>query len=156
MADEDEAEKLDRELNELLQGLRVLLPGIQVLFAFLLAVPFAQGFAQVTAGQRRVFFIAFVATAVASVLLMAPSVQHRLRWRQHDKERLLRRSNRLTIAGVTVLAFAISAVVYLIADVVYDSTTATVTTAAIAMGFLVVWLIVPFVRPGREPDPERP
>src|SRR3954468_5668489 len=85
----------DRELIELLNELRVALPGVQVLFAFLLAVPFAQGWQKTTAFQRDVFFVAFLATAIASALLIAPSAYHRLRWRVEDKGRIVRISNRL-------------------------------------------------------------
>lgn len=147
---DDDGTRLDRELNELLQELRVLLPGIQVLFAFLLAVPFAQGFADVTDGQRRVFFIAFLATAFASILLMAPGVQHRLRWRQRDKEHLLRVSNRLAIAGTVVLAFAVSSVVYLITDFIYDETAASIATAVVALAFVIVWWVSPLLRARRD------
>jgi len=96
---EDPAERVDRELIELLNELRVALPGVQVLFAFLLAVPFANGFPKLSGTGRDVFFAAFIATALSTVLLIAPSSYHRLRWRQHDKERLLIVSNALTIAG---------------------------------------------------------
>jgi hypothetical protein len=90
---------LDRELIELLNELRVALPGVQVLFAFLLAVPFANGWERVTDLQRDVFFVAFLATAAASILLIAPSAHHRLRWREGDKEQMLRRAG-LTAALV--------------------------------------------------------
>ena len=95
------AEDLDRELIELLNELRVVLPGVQVLFAFLLAVPFSSGWTRVTDLQRDVFFLAFICTAAASILLIAPSAYHRLRWREGDKEQMLRTSNRLAIAGTT-------------------------------------------------------
>ena len=100
---------LDRELIELLNELRVVLPGVQVLFAFLLAVPFANGWTRVTDLQRDVFFVAFLATAAASILLIAPSVHHRLRWREHDKERILRTPNNLAIAGTSFLAIGMTA-----------------------------------------------
>src|SRR5262249_51360667 len=86
-------EDLDRELIELLNELRVALPGVQVLFAFLLAVPFANGFPKLSQTGRDVFFAAFLATALSTALLIAPSSYHRLRWRQNDKERMLVISN---------------------------------------------------------------
>src|SRR5213595_3851650 len=98
-AEETPKERADRELIELLNELRVALPGVQVLFAFLLAVPFANGWTRVTDLQRDVFFVAFLATAAASILLIAPSSYHRLRWREGDKEHMLVTSNRLAIAG---------------------------------------------------------
>src|SRR5947199_9646658 len=108
MADENREDRHNRELIELLNELRVALPGVQVLFAFLLAVPFANGFPKLSATDRDVFFAAFIATALSTVLLIAPSSYHRLRWRQHDKERLLVVSNALTIAGLLCLAVAIT------------------------------------------------
>src|ERR1700751_1579847 len=103
-------ERRNRELIELLNELRVALPGVQVLFAFLLAVPFANGFPKLGELYRHVFFVAFIATALSTVCLIAPSSYHRLRWRDHDKERMLVVSNWLTIAGLALLAVAITAV----------------------------------------------
>ena len=137
--------RLDRELIELLNELRVALPGVQVLFAFLLAVPFAPRFADVTSRQRAVYFIAFAATAVSSILLLAPSVLHRLRWRQHDKDQLLRISNRLSIAGSLCLAVAMSAVAYVVTDFVYSSGLAAATTAVFVGLIVVLWYVVPLV-----------
>ena len=89
MADESREDRHNRELIELFNELRVALPGVQVLFAFLLVVPFANGFPKLGKLDRDIFFVAFIATALSTVLLIAPSSYHRLRWRQHDKERLL-------------------------------------------------------------------
>src|SRR5262245_65327148 len=101
---ESSEERQNRELIELLNELRIALPGVQVLFAFLLAVPFASGWARVTNFQRDVFFVAFLCTAAATILLIAPSTYHRLRWREHDKEHMLVTANRLTIWGSVFLA----------------------------------------------------
>jgi hypothetical protein len=103
---EDRHERLNRELIELLNELRVALPGVQVLFAFLLIVPFSQGFSSVTTPQRYEYFATLLCTAVSTVLLIAPSSQHRLLWRQHERERRLQTGNRLTVAGLTFLALA--------------------------------------------------
>src|SRR3954468_20364761 len=113
---ESAQERQNRELIELLNELRVALPGVQVLFAFLLAVPFANGFPKLSPTDRDVFFAAFIATALSTVLLIAPSSYHRLRWRQHDKERMLVISNGLTIAGLACLAIAITCVFFVITD----------------------------------------
>ena len=109
MADESKEDRHNRELIELLNELRVALPGVQVLFAFLLAVPFANGFPKLGRLDRDIFFVAFIATALSTVLLIAPSSYHRLRWRQHAKERLRVVSNGLTIAGLACLAVAMKA-----------------------------------------------
>ena len=107
-AGESPKQRHDRELIELLNELRVALPGVQVLFAFLLAVPFAQGWKRITAFQKDVFLVAFLATAVRSVLLIAPTAYHRLGWRAEDKGRIVAASNKLAIAGLFFLAVSIS------------------------------------------------
>jgi Family of unknown function (DUF6328) len=129
----------DRELIELLNELRVALPGVQVLFAFLLAVPFAQGWQKTTAFQRDVFFVAFLATAIASALLIAPSAYHRLRFRVEDKGRIVRISNRLTIAGLFFLAVSIESCLLLVTDYIFDRKKAIVTTAAYGIVLLALW-----------------
>ncbi|MFL5970532.1 MAG: DUF6328 family protein [Gaiellaceae bacterium] len=140
---ESEEDRHNRELIELLNELRVALPGVQVLFAFLLAVPFANGFPKLSDTDRDVFFAAFIATALSTVLLIAPSSYHRLRWRQHDKERLLVVSNVLTIAGLFCLAVAITCVVFVITDFLFHHAWAALFTAAIAALFLALWYGVP-------------
>ena len=152
MTDESQDERLDRELIELLNELRVALPGVQVLFAFLLAVPFSQRFEQLTAVQEDVFFAAFLCTAVSTALLIAPSAYHRLRWRERDKEQLLRTSNRLAIAGTAFLAAAIVAVVYLVTDLIYGAVTSIVVTVAAATMFGWLWYALPLVRRWRAPS----
>jgi uncharacterized protein DUF6328 len=139
-------EDLNRELIELLNELRVVLPGVQVLFAFLLAVPFANGWERVTELQRDVFFVAFVSTAAASILLIAPSVHHRLLWREGVKERILRTSNVLAIAGAGCLAIGMSAAVFLITDILFDQLWATLMTALLAAGVIWFWYGLPLVR----------
>jgi O-antigen/teichoic acid export membrane protein len=112
-------ERLDRELSELVQELRVLLPGVQVLFAFLLTIPFAVGFESVTGGERALYFAAFASTTVSAVLLIAPGVRHRERFRDFDKEALVTTSNRLALAGTVFLGLAVVAVAALLGDYVY-------------------------------------
>ena len=140
---ETKEERYNRELIELLNELRVALPGVQVLFAFLLTVPFSNGFPKLSAFDREIYFVAFIATAVSTVLLIAPSSYHRLRWRQHDKERMLLISNYLTIAGLAALAVAVSAAVFVITDFVFHRAWASTFTAIVAMLFLVLWYGLP-------------
>jgi len=140
---ESDQQRRDRELIELLNELRVALPGVQVLFAFLLAVPFANGFPKLGKLDRDVFFVAFIATALSTVCLIAPSSYHRLRWREHDKERLLRVSNVLTIVGLALLAVAISCVVFVITDFLFHRAWAAVFTAIVALAFLLLWYGLP-------------
>ena len=143
---ETEGERRDRELIELLNELRVALPGVQVLFAFLLAVPFTQRFTEVTSLQRTVYFASVLLTAVATALLIAPSSYHRLRWRQRDKEHMLVTSNRLTIAGTVALALAMIAVVFLITDILYGGWIVAVVTAAAVSVFAWFWYALPLAR----------
>jgi Family of unknown function (DUF6328) len=115
----DADERLDREWGELIQELRVLLPGVQVLFAFLLTIPFAVGFKKVTGVERGLYFAAFAATTVCAVLLIAPGARHRGRFREFDKEALIQTSNRLALAATLFLALAIAAVAVLIGEYLY-------------------------------------
>jgi amino acid transporter len=140
---ETKQERVNRELIELLNELRVALPGVQVLFAFLLVVPFSNGFPKLSGFDRDIYFVAFIATAVSTVLLIAPSSYHRLRWRQKDKERLLEISNSLTIAGLAALAVAITATVFMLTDFVFDRTWASTFTAIVAALFLIFWYGLP-------------
>jgi hypothetical protein len=136
---ESKEEKLDRELIELLNELRVALPGVQVLFAFLLIVPFSQGFANMTELQKDVYFATFLLAAAATALLIAPSAYHRLEWRQRDKEHLLQISNRLAIAGTVLLALAISGTVFVVTDVLFEATSAAIVAALTAAFFGWFW-----------------
>ena len=150
MPDEKKSqEDLDRELIELLNELRVALPGVQVLFAFLLAVPFANGWKNVDGSEKAAFFVAFLATAVASALLIAPSAFHRLEWRSHDKEHLLEISNRFTIAGMAFLALAICAVVFLIADYIYNPSAGIVLSVLAIVLYGGLWYVLPLARRAR-------
>jgi hypothetical protein len=142
----DEGSRLDRELIELLNELRVVLPGVQVLFAFLLIVPFSNGWNRVTDTQRDVFFVAFLCAALASILLIAPSTYHRLRWRAHDKEQMLRTANRLAIVGTVFLALGMTATVFLITDVLFAAPAAAGATAALAGAFAWFWYGLPLTR----------
>lgn len=143
---ETKKERLDRELVELLNELRVILPGVQVLFAFLLTIPFSDRFAKLTAPQRDLYFAAFLATALSSVLLMTPTAYHRLRWRQFDKEHMLRLSNVLAIIGIAFLAVAIALVVFVVTDLVFFGTVAAVATGIVGAAVAVFWFVVPLAR----------
>ena len=136
--DESHAERVDRELIELLNELRVALPGVQFLFAFLLVVPFQQATDRATDFQRDVYLVTLVAVVVATALLIAPAAQHRALFRQHDKEDLLRRSNRFAFLGLCVLAVAIVAAVLLVVDFLFSLPLALVTSGVVAV--LLGWL----------------
>jgi drug/metabolite transporter (DMT)-like permease len=149
---EHEHERIDRELIELLQELRVALPGVQVLFAFLLTVPFAQGFATTTTFQRDLFFATLAATAISTALLIAPSAWHRIHFRQKNKEDMLFASNKLTLGGLAFLALAMVGAVMLIADYAFSNTLAVVSGIVAAVVLAAFWAAIPLLRrPGREP-----
>ena len=150
MAEQRSRDDLNRELIELLNELRVALPGVQVLFAFLLAVPFATGWQRVTNFQRDVFFVAFLCTATATILLIAPSTYHRLRWREHDKEHMLVTANRLTIAGSAFLAAAMVSVVLLITDLLFSLGWALLATVVVAAAFAWFWYGLALTRAARD------
>ena len=146
---ETRAERVDRELMELLNELRVALPGVQFLFAFLLVVPFQQGGAQMSDFQRDVYAVTLLAAVVATALLIAPAAQHRALFRQQDKEDLLRRSNRHAFLGLTVLAVALVAAVLLVTDVLFSlpQAVAAATGVAVLLGWL--WVGSPIVQRAR-------
>jgi hypothetical protein len=144
--DESKPEKLDRELNELLQGLRVLLPGVQVLFAFLLTVPFSDRFDQLAGSEKGLYLAALICAALASTLFAAPSAFHRILFRERDKEWLIVTSNRLAIAGTVLLAIAICSALFLVTEVIYDSLLAAVVAGSLGLIFVVLWYVVPLSR----------
>jgi Flp pilus assembly protein TadB len=143
---ESQKERISRELIELLNELRVALPGVQVLFAFLLAVPFSNGFSAATDTQKNIFFITLGLTTLASVLLIAPSSYHRINFRAQDKERLLFTSNRWSIAGLFFLACAMVSAVVLIADFVYSRNMAIASGVVAGLVFGWFWFAIPVAR----------
>ncbi|HYU59982.1 MAG TPA: DUF6328 family protein [Solirubrobacterales bacterium] len=150
--EESKSERINRELIELLNELRVALPGVQVLFAFLLTVPFAQGFTSTTSFQRDLFFAVLSCTALSAALLIAPSAWHRLHFRQKDKEHLILTSNRLAIAGLGFLALAMIGAVMLIADVVFSTTMTVVSGIVASVVFGALWAGLPIARRARTAD----
>ncbi|MBA2361126.1 MAG: hypothetical protein H0V79_09395 [Actinobacteria bacterium] len=151
-SDESKDEQLDRELIELLNELRVALPGVQMLFGFLLAVPFTQRFASITSTQRHVYYAIFLSTAFASILFIAPTAYHRIRFRQRDKEQLIRTSNRLAIVGTILLATALSGAVFLVSDLVFKTTVTAIATATAAGALVSLWFGLPLLREARDDD----
>jgi hypothetical protein len=142
--DEHEGERLDRELIELLQELRVALPGVQVLFAFLLTVPFSQRFEELSDGTVDVYFAAVIASAIASILLIAPAAHHRLRFRDRAKAQMIRTGNLMALLGTISLAVALGASVYVVADLVYGGGAAGWAAAGLTGGAALIWFAVPF------------
>ncbi len=142
--EETRKERINRELIELLNELRVALPGVQFLFAFLLIVPFQQK--DLTTFQLDVYFVALLASALATGLLIAPAAQHRVLFRQHAKENLLKRSHRSALAGLLALGVAICAVLLLVVDVLFSTTQAWLTAGAVALLLVWWWIAVPYYK----------
>ncbi len=142
---ETEIERVDRNLEELMAELRVALPGVQVLFAFLLILPFNARFADVTEAQQKIYFGTLVCTALAAALLIAPTMHHRLQFRRNRKRRVLAYSQQLAVLGLTLLAVAMSGAVFLVGDFVFDSTTAAIGTAIPALVMAVTWYVLPLL-----------
>jgi hypothetical protein len=151
-SEEDQSERINRELIELLNELRVALPGVQVLFAFLLTVPFSQGFVETTQFQRDLLFGVLAATAVSAALLIAPSAWHRLRFRQQDKELILFASNQMAIAGLGFLALAMVGAVMLIANYAFSDTLTIVSGIVAFLIFGGLWYVVPLARRVEQSD----
>jgi hypothetical protein len=143
---ETELERYDRNLNEILSELRVALPGVQVLFAFLLVVPFNQRFGSVSAFERRLYFATLLLTLLASILLIAPTLTHRFAFRMGRKSDVVRVANQMLIGGLVVFALAMSCAVLLITHYLFGAVTAGVTTAAVVAAFTLVWFALPLRR----------
>jgi hypothetical protein len=145
--DESESERLDRNLGELLQELRVALPGVQVLFAFLLAVPFQQNFTKINGFEKDVYFFTLLCTALSAILLIAPSSYHRVTFRLQQKRELIRLANRFTIAGLALLAMAMTGAIVLITDVLFGNGLLTTIIGLVTVSaFAFLWYVLPLRR----------
>jgi amino acid transporter len=155
---ESEDDRLNRNLDQLLQELRIVLPGVQVLFAFLLAVPFSSRFGKVDGFERDVYFAALLLSALAVVLLMAPSMHHRILFRHEQKRFLINTASLMTIAGMTALALAVVLSLVLVAHFLFGSVAAWIAGGLSFGAFALLWYALPIERriTNRHPDQERP
>jgi len=144
--EETEDQRLDRNLGELLQELRVALPGVQVLFAFLLAVPFQQHFTEITPFQEKVYFATLLCTAISAALLISPTAYHRLTFHLQQKRELVFVSNRLAIAGLAFLALAMTGAIVLITDVLFGAAVTAFFGIAAGAMFIMLWGVLPLRR----------
>jgi hypothetical protein len=138
-SDQDEAERLDRELIELLNELRVVMPGVQLLFGFLLTVPFQQRFSTVDSFQRDIYFATLLLTAASAAFLMAPAAFHRLTFREGQKPYLVRLGTSQTIAGMALLALAMNGAILLLTDFLFGTLTVAITLGVTASLFFWLW-----------------
>ena len=141
-----EQERLNRQMTELLNELRVAMPGVQVLFAFLLAVPFQQRFETVNAFQRDVYLVTLLAAATATAFFIAPSAYHRIAFQQHEKARIIQMGTRQFICGLVALAVAMNGAVLLVTDVLFQAPTEIVTTVGLGALFLWLWFGIGLMR----------
>jgi hypothetical protein len=139
-------EELDREWGELVEEHRLAMPGVQVLFAFLLILPFQNRFERLTTYQEYVYYSALLCATFAIVLLITPTAAHRIRWRHRDKEALLRTSTRAAIAATVFIAAAMTGSVYLITDVLFGEPTTVIVSAVVAGAFVLFWYAFPLYR----------
>ncbi len=146
VAPKDEEEKRDRQMLELLNELRVALPGVQILFAFLLAAPFAAGWERITPFQRDVFFVTLLASAVSVACLIAPSAAHRIRFHQGDRRWIIETASRLAIAGLGFLALAMVGAVVVVTDFLFGPPGVYIWPVLVALVFIGLWFVRPLVR----------
>ena len=150
---EDDKERLDRELIELLNELRVIVTGVQMLFAFLLTVAFSQRFGAVTPLDRYVYFATVLSTALSSAWLIAPAAYHRLLFRYHEKQHMVVVANRMAITGLTFLALSITGVLFLITDVLFGGAATAVVTELTVLLVVGLWFVLPLTRRGERLSP---
>jgi membrane-bound acyltransferase YfiQ involved in biofilm formation len=136
---EEEQERLNRQMTELLNELRVAMPGVQVLFGFLLTVPFQQRFSQVTEFQETVYLVTLIAAATATAFLIAPSAYHRVLFEQHEKPTVIHRGTVQFLVGLVALALAMNGAVLLVTDVVFGTGTVTATVVSLACLYVTLW-----------------
>ena len=148
--DETPAERLDRNTIELLNELRVAGTGIQVMFAFLLVVPFQTGWQHVDSFEKTVYVVTLLIVATSAFLLMAPPVHHRVLFRRGEKRFLVRTANDLALAGMSLLALGFVGILILLSDVVLGGA-APVIIGALAAAFVTgVWFVLPLIRRDEE------
>ncbi len=144
--EETEEERADRNLSDLLQELRVALPGVQVLFAFLLTVPFTQRFDDLSDFQEKLYFGVLITVALATVMLAAPTAGHRILFRRQQKEFIVTISNTLALIGLLLLAVSMTGALALISDFIFGATTAMITSIVMASAFIGFWFLGPIRR----------
>lgn len=147
--DESEKERIDRELGELLEEVRVAIPGAEVLFAFLLGVAFTERFTELTSLQRGVYFATLLMVAAGIALLVAPTAYHRINFRDGAKQRLLYSASHMVLASLVLLVFAVTGVVFLVADLLYGTRTAAISAAVVGGWFVWFWFAFPTLRRAR-------
>jgi len=151
---ESEAQRDDRNFIELLNELRVVGIGVQVLFGFLLSLPFTNRFSRLDAAQRGVYLATVTLAALSTVLLVAPVAYHRLLFRRHEKESVVKITSMLAIAGLSTVGLAVSGAVVLVVTFVAPGAPAIVITGLVVCAFAALWFALPLFRRGHRKDGE--
>ncbi len=149
--DESPKERIDRELGELLEEIRVVLPGVEILFGFLIVLPFSEGFGDLDGSERIVYLVSLLCVSAGLALLMAPTPYHRIRFREGDKLALLVIANRMVLSAAALVAAGIALSLYLAVETVVGSTVAAVIAGFNALWFAWFWFGLPLLR--RQQDP---
>jgi RsiW-degrading membrane proteinase PrsW (M82 family) len=144
--DETPAQRLDRNYIELLQELRVVQTGVQILFAFLLSLPFLQGFHIDQPDRKWIYSVTLLASALATGFLVAPVPYHRVVFRKHRKQDLVRTANRMAMLGLICLLISVSGALYLVFDELWSFKAAAITAAAFGGAFAALWFLLPVTR----------
>ena len=144
--DRSEERKRDRQMLELLNELRVALPGVQILFAFLLTVPFSVRFGDLTVFQRDVYYVTLIGTVLSTACLIAPSASHRMRFHQSERAWIVESAHQLMIAGLVFLAVALSGAVLLVTDIMFDGLRVWIYSGAVLGVIVVLWFVRPLSR----------
>jgi hypothetical protein len=144
-AESSQKEEVDRELKELLEEVRIALPGIQVLAAFLLTVVFTSAFRELSDGDRVVFFAGFMSALSSAVLLLSAPAHHRLLWRRQNKDHLVASISRITFLATILIGVAFVCVTFVVVDFVYGARTALILSACLAALMMVVWYGIPLL-----------
>jgi len=153
---ETEEERADRNLAELLQELRVAGLGIQVLFGFLLAMPFAATFTALSADQRHLYTTTPILAAVATALLSGPVAYHRIVFRRHEKEQLIAASNAMALGGLAVVGLAIASAVWLVLSVVDHGWPIPLLISGVVLVFFALWFVIPMAARAKAIRPTPP
>ncbi len=151
--EETDGARTQRQLIELLNEVRVAMPGVQVLFAFLLALPFQSRFSEITGSERTLYYTALLSSALASALFVASASIHRVLFHLHQREYIIRTGNRLTLAGLGALAVAMTAAISLATEFIYNDTVAKIVGVGTGLFLLGFWFILPLERRLHAPLP---
>jgi hypothetical protein len=142
-ADEPELAKLNRNLNELLQELRISEVGVQILFAFLIALPFTSRFGSVSQAVKDVYVITLLLAVMSSALMISPAAYHRIVFRHHRRAVLIRYASRILLVGLAMLSLAMAGAIVVVTSFLFGSLFAAIAGGAVALWIALFWYVIP-------------